>query len=144
MSTVRTLTIGTGTSKGRDTYGYTIVRLRDSETGKVHRCMGGGYDMVGTVLADWLTSTQQDALAPLAPRAFYTYGDGIPYTRAEDERAALYGMAVNVTTGRVSIDGACGVESVRTIARAAGVKLTSLPSRRGETAGWIVGDIASD
>ena len=140
----RTLTISTGTSKGRDTYGYAIVRLRDSETGKLYRCMGGGYDMVGTVLAAWLTDTHQDALRPLAGQAFYTYGDGIPYTRAEDERTALYGMAHNVTTDRVSIDGACGVESVRRIAKAAGVKLTSLPSKRGETVGWVVGDDTDD
>lgn len=48
---MRTLTISTGTSRGRETHGYPIVRLRDSETGKLYRCMGGGYDMVGIVLA---------------------------------------------------------------------------------------------
>jgi hypothetical protein len=137
----RTLTLSTGTSRGMNTYGYLIVRLRDSATGKLYRCNGGGYDMVGTVLADWLTDQYQDALAPLAGQAFYSYGKGQPYTRAADERSALYGMAVNLDTGRVSIDGACGVESVRRIAKAVGVKLTSLPSQRGETAGWSVGDV---
>jgi hypothetical protein len=137
--TTRTLTISTGTSRGHETYGYPIVRLRDSDTGKLYRCMGGGYDMVGTVLADWLTDVHQEALAPLAPQAFYRYGVSTPYVRS-DNPDALYGMAWDIDTDRVSIDGACGVESVRRIAEAAGVKLASLPSKRGETVGWTVLD----
>lgn len=136
----RTLKLSTGTSRGIDTYGYTIVRLRDSDTGNLYRCMGGGYDMVGTVLGDWLTANHQAELQALSGRAFYMHTDGQPYRRTEDERNALYGMTLHVSTGRVTVDGACGVQSVRRIAEAAGVKLTALPSRGGGTAGWTVGD----
>lgn len=135
----RTLTISTGTSRGHETYGYTIVRLRDSQDGKLYRTMGGGYDMVGTVLGDWLTANCQTALRPLADRAFYVSDDVRGYRRTGDEQNALYGMYFDGMT--VRIDGACGVDSVRAIARAAGVKLTALPSRRGETVGWIVGEL---
>jgi hypothetical protein len=138
---MRTLTISWGTSRGRDTYGYAICRLRDSADNKLYRCNGGGYDMVGTVLAEWLVANHQDQLRPLADRAFYRTGEGLPYSRTEDEAGAFYGMTHYVDTGRVSVDGACGVESVRRIAEAAGVKLTALPSKGGETAGWVVGDV---
>jgi hypothetical protein len=132
----RTLTISTGTSRGRDTYGYTIVRLRDSDTGKLYRCMGGGYDMVGTVLADWLTDVHQDALRTIRDRAYYISDTGRFAPSKNPE--ALYGMT-KYTDGRVSIDGACGVESVRRIATAAGVKLRSFPTRdRRNTGGWTV------
>lgn len=141
---IRTLTISWGTSKGRDTYGYNICRLRDSQGDKLYRCLGGGYDMVGTVLADWLVLNHQEELRKLSGRAYYTVGKGQPYKRTDDEANALYGMAVNLDTGIVSIDGACGVESVRRIAKDAGIKLTALPSRRGNTVGWIVGDVETD
>lgn len=40
-------------SRARDTYGYNVITLWD---GKDHfKACGGGYDMIGTVLGDWLT-----------------------------------------------------------------------------------------
>lgn len=132
----QTLTISTGTSRGRDTYGYAIVRLRDSDTGKFYRCNGGGYDMVGTVLADWLTDVHQDALRALGRGRAYYFADTGRYVTNQSPDA-LYGMTWH-SDGRVRLEGACGVESVRRIAEAAGVVLRSLPSKHGETAGWLV------
>lgn len=129
----RTLDISTGTSRGRETYGYTIVRLRDSDTGKVYRCMGGGYDMVGTVLADWLVDTHQDALGAISDQAYYRHDNG---DRIRPD--GLYGMTTRAD-GSVTVDGACGVRSVEDIAKAAGVRLASLPALpRGGTHGWLV------
>lgn len=128
---MRKLMISTGTSKGRDTYGYTIVRLRDSETGKLYRTMGGGYDMVGTVLADWLQDVHQDRLREIADRAYAAVEDG-HYSTSGD----LYGMTDNRDAGLVTLDGACGVESIRRIAEAAGVELHHIPSKSGRTEGW--------
>lgn len=137
--TVHTLTLSTGMSRGRDTYGYRIVRLRDSATGKLYRCMGGGYDMAGTVLANWLTDMHQDALRAIADRAYYQFTP--PASPAvNDAPDALYGLFHYAQNGRVSVDGACGVSSVQRIAEAAGVKLESLPSVRGAMAGWLVHD----
>lgn len=47
------LTVTWTVSRGRDTYGYNIVTLRERGD-VVARCNGGGYDMRGTVFADWL------------------------------------------------------------------------------------------
>ena len=55
-----------GTSRGRDTYGYTICRLSvDGRT--VARCNGGGYDMKGTCLADYVCKAFADRLRALTP-----------------------------------------------------------------------------
>lgn len=132
---MRKLSISTGESRARDTYGYTIVRLKDSETGKLYRCSGGGYDMVGTVLAAWLEDVHADKLRELAHagRAHATYSKSGGYKSGTGE---LYGMTYHADEDRVSLDGACGVESVRRIAEAAGVTLRSIPTRSGYTRGW--------
>lgn len=140
------LRLGYGTSRGRDTYGYTVVRLVDETAGKTYRCMGGGYDMVGTVLADWACATHQDRLQNLAGQAFYGVPAGGRVTRTEDERGALYGMYAYYDEAgelvRVRVDGACGQSSVERILTAAGIRLTrtfkTSGRNRGETTGWLV------
>lgn len=61
---MHTLYIKWGTSRGRDTYGYTTCTL--SENGrKITGCNGGGYDMRGTVFGNWLASAYRDRLLKL-------------------------------------------------------------------------------
>ena len=54
------LAFSRGESRGRDTYGYPIIRLTHSRTGQVFKCMGGGYCMIGTNLGSFLTSTVRE------------------------------------------------------------------------------------
>jgi rubredoxin len=64
---MRTIEIIWGTSRGRNTYGYTTCTLR--ENGKrIAACNGGGYDMRGTVLGNWLTYAYRDRLLALRPQ----------------------------------------------------------------------------
>jgi len=64
----QTFTIKWGTSRGRDSYGYTTCSL--SQNGRtVARCNGGGYDMFGTVVGDWITRTLAPALLTLKAEA---------------------------------------------------------------------------
>lgn len=60
-----TITIRWGTSRGQDTYGYTTCSLRNSRGNKIAACNGGGYDMRGTVLGDWLARTFPNELCAL-------------------------------------------------------------------------------
>jgi hypothetical protein len=62
-----TLTIRWGTSKGRDTYGYTTCSLRNQRGEKVAACNGGGYDMRGTVIGNWIAATFPKELCSLKP-----------------------------------------------------------------------------
>ena len=105
------LSLSWSTSKGRDTYGYNICRLDDRATDKRYKCMGGGYDMVGTVVADYLEEAFQDRLVAA--------GAGV---------TGLYG--VRFYNGKISIDGACGLESVRKVAETIGVSITSNYNKR--------------
>lgn len=53
-------------SRGRDTYGYNIVTLRvDGQ--KVSSCNGGGYDMKGTALGNWVARAFSAELLRLKP-----------------------------------------------------------------------------
>lgn len=60
----KTLEIKWGTSRGRDTYGYTTCVLRSSGS-KIAGCNGGGYDMRGTVVGDWATFALREELLKL-------------------------------------------------------------------------------
>ena len=123
------------TSRGRDTYGYNICRLDSYTSGKRYRCTGGGYDMIGTVVADWLVAEHHDRLSALVcsldlePINHYTVAG---YLKAP----ALYGLTV-CPDGRVTVDGACGLSSVERIANACGIELQRLGNRKGHTVGFI-------
>ncbi len=51
-------------SRGRDTYGYNICTLY-VDGDKVARCNGGGYDMKGTCLGDFIAKRYEDRLLKL-------------------------------------------------------------------------------
>jgi len=95
--------------------------------------------MVGTVFASWLESSYQRELAAIAGRAFYVWaetGHGEPWTLTRNE-SGLYGMSHYVETGRVSLDGGCGLESMLTIAETIGVRVRKVV-RRGRVVGFDV------
>jgi hypothetical protein len=61
------ITIRWGTSRGQDTYGYTTCSLRNQRGKRVAACNGGGYDMRGTVLGNWIARTFANELCALTP-----------------------------------------------------------------------------
>ena len=106
-------------SKGRDTYGYNICTLIDGNTDKKHRCMGGGYDMTGTVVGKWLETTFQQRL------------------RATD-LTGFYGVRKH-PDGHVALEGSCGLDSMWRIAEKIGMTHRQwIGTRRGDTEGWVV------
>lgn len=122
------------TSRARDTYGYNVARLEDTETHKQYRCNGGGYDMVGTVFAEWLQDRYQERLWGIREQAYYIRSVGNSTT----EQSGLYGMTW--TEDDVRLDGGCGLESIRRIAKEIGLEVRSTVDRRGHTDGFIVHD----
>ncbi len=89
-------------SKGRDTYGYNICTLWDGNT--AYRCSGGGYDLQGTVFAEWLTVHYMDEIVEkLKP-----YDDS-------DRDNDNYGF--NKYNGKYFLAGACGLDSIIRIAQ---------------------------
>lgn len=124
MHNLTHLSLSWSVSKGRDTEGYNICRLDDGNTGKRYKCMGGGYDMIGTVFGDWLKDVYQAELQ--ANRAVVT---------------GMYG-ARSREDGSVSLDGACGLECMLDIAKAIGLEVereyVKKGRNRGDTLGWFV------
>lgn len=126
-------------SKGRDTYGYNICRLDDRNNDKRFRCMGGGYDMIGTVFGQWLQANYQEQLQAVKARAHYISDEN--GTVSNPRTDSLYGMRWT-KDNNVSLDGACGIESMIRIAEAIGLEVErdyiAKGRRRGETIGWFV------
>lgn len=127
-------------SRGRETYGYNICTLYVDGI-NVGRCLGGGYDMQGTLLAQWLVTAWQTDLLTLFASDFTkletdsdvrTYTEGgetikcaSPYP---DERnfERYYGATLFLYPSgkrRVSLDGACGFSSMERIGHAIGLSL---------------------
>lgn len=130
-----------GTSKGRDTYGYTIVSLYiDGE--KVSSCQGGGYDMQGTALADWMEFQFSEELKTLEP--FHRIGEG-----DNERQVGFYGLFVHVKGdnkyqpkwmegAKLHLDGGCGFSSMESIIKALGYRLRYLREGRKDSGRYIL------
>jgi hypothetical protein len=127
---IERITIKRGISRGRDTYGYNIVTAVSNV--KSYRCMGGGYDMLGTVMGDWFAAEHQAELVTLA--------DGLKpkkYGAASKSYPDYYGLYAD-SKGSLYIDGACGLECVNAIIRACGYKIETCFSKRGWTEAFLI------
>lgn len=138
----RILRLTYGTSRARDTEGWQLVTLTDGTTGKRYRAMGGGYDLAGTVFSDWLEAAHADALARIAPdRADCVRTDKRTLTYSRPDGATgrpMSGLTWCPDTGRASLDGGCGLESMIAIAEAVGLEVKRLASPRGRLLGFVV------
>jgi hypothetical protein len=118
-------------SRGRDTWGFRICSLYIYGQ-KVADCNGGGYSMVGTVIADLVTELFKSELAELSKSAdltnHHSCGREIKFRnpkyggRYEDD---CYGLYTSDYDGNrnVAINGACGESSVQGIMNAIGYDL---------------------
>lgn len=117
------LALSWSTSRAVDTYGYNIARLDDSTTGARYRCSGGGYDMVGTVFGEWFAKTHQDKLRALVAANAREFVDAGYVTRGYLRHPdKFYGLNVR-PDGSVTLDGACGIESMIRIVEACGMEV---------------------
>ena len=134
-----------GTSRGCETWGYTTVSVTDNGTDKAFRACGGGYDMKGTVVGDWLEAVAQDRLQALAARCGRDDSRAYGCDNKWAPIKGYYGSTIN-PDGRVTIDGACGLETVRSIAEAVGIRITGnyLPAKRRGSYGKYLGYFVSD
>ena len=118
-------------SRGRDTYGYNIVTAVCN--GKSYRTLGGGYDMIGTVLGDWFETEYQDDLTALVTTLQLEHYVGTTKRPAN----AFYGLFVR-DDNSVYIDGACGISCVLDIIRACGYKTKTCSDKNGRTESFLV------
>ena len=127
---MKTLAFKWTVSRGRDTYGYNICSLW-VHGHKVESCNGGGYDMQGTCLADYLMSEYKDRIIKLPAqyssldkgKGFY----GLCYWKNGKRRRAYSDGA------SVSLDGGCGFSSIERIAKRIGLNLRYVHGSKNET-----------
>ena len=123
-------------SRDQDTYGYTICRLDDRETGKRYRCKGGGYDMLGTVFGDWLQDVyQKELVAHVANLVQTDCGYAVAGCKKVD---GLCGLTIN-PNGTITLDGACGLKSMIRIAEAIGLDVQCEYQKTGRNRGATLG-----
>ena len=127
---MKTLVFKRTVSRGRNTYGYNICSLWVNGR-KQTSCNGGGYDMQGTCLAEYIKANYQDRLIKL--KANYGSGDrgkgfyGLSFYKNHKRRRASSEGA------EIYLDGACGFSSIERIATKIGLKLQCVHSSTNET-----------
>jgi hypothetical protein len=113
---------------------------------KAASCKWGGYDMKGTCLAEYLCKAYQPQLLAIKDQAYhkvedYKLASGQWTDKRTTNEQGLYGMTLSVyNDGRgdsIHIDGACGVNSVERIAKAAGIELQSVKVAKNDW-GYII------
>lgn len=127
-------------SRAADTYGYNRVTLKTEDyPARKFVALGGGYDMVGTVFADWLSESFQDRLLSIATQAHCTVtAAGREYN--DNHSASFYGMTFYVEDDRIRLDGGCGLSSIERIAEAIGLTVKHTLTPRGAVTGFIITD----
>ena len=132
-------------SKARDSYGYNICSLWIHGK-KVSSCNGGGYDMKGTALGNWVEREFEKELLKLTKEFYglsfhdpnYDPGKAIVENQTVEEREkegksigleryqAFHSASSKIPTEKhiiPLIDGACGFSSVEDILNATGYQL---------------------
>lgn len=122
------ITITYGTSRGRDTWGYTIVTLRQQGARgqymepyppRRYSCSGGGYDMRGTVLGKFITDYFREGLKKLSSEEFY----GL-FFWSKSAPGKPYRKHVRYHEGdEIVADGGCGWSCMRAIINALGFEI---------------------
>jgi len=132
MNNELVVTFKWGTSRARNTYGWTTCTCFVNND-KLGKTMGGGYDLKGTAFAHAMINKFHKELLPLADRAYSKYtvrGEGKKkaYELIKNpEGNGLYGLTAyydeNGKPHSVSMDGACGFEAMTHIMETAGFKV---------------------
>lgn len=140
------------TSRGRETYGYNICSLW-VDGSKVSSCNGGGYDMKGASLADFMAKEYQERLLLCIGKQsrchqYHSTEHGFDQTHAPKGtngrgESTFYGstgyLNPELNLYKVSLDGACGFSSMERIAKAIGLTLQWKGQNR-QTENYILTD----
>ena len=116
----RNLRVNWSVSRARETDGYPVCTLRDHMDKKQAACNGGGYDMVGTVFAEWMCRVFKAELCALKPKDFPMYMNG------DKEVRRFYGLSFhnpNYDPGKAVITARDGTKMTIDEAEAKGESL---------------------
>ena len=117
MTNIKSLSVKWSISKAQDTYGYNICTVVNDDNGERFKCLGGGYDMLGTSLANFIEKEYQAELIAKYEQAYAQYVDS---KRLDDgtNKQGFYGMTAHYQNGlvtHITLDGGCGINSIERI-----------------------------
>jgi hypothetical protein len=139
-ATMDNVQVSWAVSRGRDTYGYNICRADSYVMGQRFKCIGGGYDMIGTVIGQYIQERFEDQLKALVKAH---ESELTPYVSDWFQLSSFYGLTFKPSENRVSLDGGCGIESMLKIAAALGLEVERTHNRKGHTNGYIFCEVAA-
>ena len=136
MSTINTLKFKYTTSRGQNTYGYNICSLYVDGTKKYSTC-GGGYDMKGTVLGQYIKANYLKEIKELKGNTG-SLDDGTGYyglsyykmVEDADNKERYVSLKQYEEGATVRLDGACGFDSMRDILKAIGYGIQFIDSEK--------------
>lgn len=141
---INSVSISWGISRGRDTYGYNICRAVSRQSGKTYRTIGGGYDMVGTVISDWFAAEHQKELQALYVREYMKFK---AYSQTGHHcHCELYGLFARLD-GSLYMDGGTGIDCMLRIIEACGYEVQRQYNPRTKskaTTGYLISKVISD
>jgi len=104
---IQTLSLNWTTSKAKDTYGYNRLALKDSRENTLSVTCGGGYDMQGTLLGNFINDNFSELLKRINSGDFY----GLTHYNSKRHKH----QKKSSKNTRTYVDGGCGIESMRKI-----------------------------
>lgn len=116
LDKIKSLTVKWSISKAQDTYGYNICSVINDDTGERFKCLGGGYDMLGTSLANFIQQEYQAELIANADKAWDNVQQRVYISNSN--REGFYGMTAHYQNDiviHVTLDGGCGINSIERI-----------------------------
>jgi hypothetical protein len=128
-------------SRGRDSYGYNICRADSYVLGQRFKTIGGGYDMIGTVIGQYIQHRFENELLKLVSdnqaNLKPSHGEWLQLSN-------FYGLTFTPSKNLVSLDGACGIECMLKIAEALGLEVQRTHNRKGHTNGYIFCEVSPE
>lgn len=141
---IESIAISWGISRGMNTYGWNICRAVSRQSGKTYRTIGGGYDMLGTVVGNWFAAEHQADLRQLVHdnlACFEAYG-----ATKHLSHNTLYGLFMK-PDGSVYLDGGYGIESMLRIIEACGYEVQRQYNPRTKsksTTGYLISKVVGE
>lgn len=119
MKNVKSLSVKWSVSKAQNTYGYNICTVINDDNGERFKCLGGGYDMLGTSLANFIRKEYQTELMQSAEKAYSHYNNACEVEKVRNDKDGYYGMTAiyekDLGLSKVTLDGGCGINSIERI-----------------------------
>lgn len=139
-------------SRGQDTYGYNICTLYINGD-KVSSCNGGGYDMQGTCLGEWIVMQFEEELRTLEAGTSRMVKTKKGEYQERKGHSGLFFFVPGekyasrshwIEGAKISCDGGCGIRCMEDILKALGYDFRYLPGKSRNRSAYMIQPIHAE